>query len=172
MISIFDALKILEEINLYLLIIFILSIIFEVFFNGKIFLRAGIIVYKKTYNLKENYLKNHIGKEITKGDVFIKVKNEYLCSFYTNRTAHLDPLIYGYLKIVDNKIITVYKVPFSYIFIIIYFIINITFAIIYDNNAIPMIVFFLVICGIATPIHIGKLKSIKMDVEYFIDNGK
>jgi hypothetical protein len=132
----------------------------------------GIIISKEKYTIKNNYFIENVGKTIKKDDVIINGINEHLFIFEStkhNFLERIEPIINGYIEINDNNVIVIYKKPFILIIIIA---IMLLFLGIIKENILLMLILLIIYGGIALILIILKLKSIKLDIDYFINYGK
>jgi hypothetical protein len=133
----------------------------------------GIIILKEKYTIKNNYFIENIGKTIKKDDVIINGINEHLFIFESikhNFLERIEPTINGYIEINGNNIIVNYKKPF--ILIIINAIMLLFLGIIKEQNILWILIVLIIFGGIVLILIIVKLKSIKSDIDYFINYGK
>ena len=151
-------------------------------YNQTIYKKWGFIISKSIITIKENHFITNIGKKIQKEDTTIKIISENQLLFYSDTksiimgiiTRKIVPnIIFGDCNIIDNSVTINYKIPIFFIPLIITCIAYVIYDYIKSLFILtPIPIFILCFIGISTFIQYIKLKNIKYDIEYYVQDEK
>lgn len=149
-----------------------------VFSHKPRFYQSGLLFFKNTITVKNINLIEHIGNQIRKDDVSIKVIDENKIVFYSDTKSAVEHLftykiilniLFGECDIADEHVTIKYKIPLS---LLVLFLTSIFYLIYKDMMTLPILIFFAVIIGFTIFLQYLKFKNIQNDLEDFIRNGK
>ncbi len=142
------------------------------------FYKFGLLFFKNTITVKNVNLMEHIGEQIRKDDVRIKVIHEnkiVFCSETKSAVEHLFTyriilnILFGECDIVDEHVTVKYKIPLSLLTLLLTSIIYLIYK---DMMILPILIFLAVIIGFTIFSQYLKFKNIQNDLEDFIRNEK
>jgi hypothetical protein len=146
------------------------------------FYKMGVIVHRRKFKINKNYLINDIGKELEKDYMLLKILNENKALFYSQTKSAIESIltykmvpeiIFGEINICNDNVTIDFKIPFFIIPLFLTFIAYEIYTKINDISfVIPIFIFIGIFFGIASIFQILKIINMKIDIEYYINNGK